>query len=203
MKLPNPPANAVGRPRAFDTDAALEKAMCVFWRQGYEGTSLSDLTEAMGINRPSLYAAFGNKEELFRKVLERYGKGPANYVQQALEQPTARQVIEHLWRGAASMAADSAYPPGCLAVQSALCCGEEGQAASAVARAARLGSQACLVERFKRAQREGDLQETVDPEDLARYVAMILQGMSVQATNGASRDELLRAVEISLRALPV
>ena len=203
MKSPNSPTGSVGRPRAFDTDAALEKAMCVFWRQGYEGTSLSDLTEAMGINRPSLYAAFGNKEELFRKVLERYGKGPANYAQEALGQASARQVIEHLWRGAAANAADPLYPRGCLAVQSALCCGEEGQGASDVARAMRMGAQDSLVERFKRAQREGDLPLSVQPEDLARYVATFLNGMSVQASNGATREELLRAVEIALRALPV
>src|SRR6187399_1247477 len=95
MKTTAQPA-PVGRPRAFDIDAALEKAMQVFWQKGYEGTSLSDLTEAMGINRPSLYAAYGNKEELFRKALDRYGAGPASYFGAALEEPTARKVIEKL-----------------------------------------------------------------------------------------------------------
>src|SRR5450432_383634 len=89
-----------GRPRGFDPETALDQALHVFWRQGYEGTSLTDLTEAMGINRPSLYAAFGNKEALFRKVLERYATGPTSYMTKALAQPTAHKVVEHLLRGA-------------------------------------------------------------------------------------------------------
>src|SRR5687768_2471443 len=88
------PSRRPGRPRAFDEQAALEAALGVFWRKGYEGASLSDLTEAMGINRPSLYAAFGNKEALFRRVLERYAQGPACYVREAAEAPTARGVFE-------------------------------------------------------------------------------------------------------------
>src|SRR5579862_671469 len=93
--------STIGRPRAFDLEKALHRAMQVFWRKGYEGTSLSDLTEALGINRPSLYAAFGNKEDLFRKVLDRYASGPAGYVRAALSAPTARAVVEQLLRGTA------------------------------------------------------------------------------------------------------
>ena len=93
-----------GRPRAFDPDAALERAMHVFWAKGYEGASLSDLTRAMRINRPSLYAAFGNKEELFRKVLDRYMNGPLAYFQKALAAPKARDVVEQIFLGAARMA---------------------------------------------------------------------------------------------------
>src|SRR5688500_18771243 len=89
-----------GRPRAFDENKALDAALDVFWRKGYEGASLSDLTDTMGINRPSLYAAFGNKEALFRKVLERYAQGPACYVRTAVEAPTARAVFERLLAGA-------------------------------------------------------------------------------------------------------
>ncbi|HMH35803.1 MAG TPA: helix-turn-helix domain-containing protein, partial [Streptosporangiaceae bacterium] len=85
---------AGGRPRGFDVDEALDRALEVFWRQGYEGTALSDLTAAMGISRPSLYATFGNKEALFRKVLDRYADGPAAYAARALELPGARDVIE-------------------------------------------------------------------------------------------------------------
>src|SRR6202451_4040367 len=85
--------SVVGRPRAFDTEEALDRAMQVFWRKGYLGTSLSDLTDAMGINRPSLYAACGNKQSLFRKALEHYAKGPSSYLSQALQEPTARAVV--------------------------------------------------------------------------------------------------------------
>src|SRR5881296_3008233 len=100
MKKKNVP---MGRPRAFDVDKALERALRMFWRKGFEGTSLSDLTKAMGINRPSLYAAFGNKEALFRKALDRYEDGPASYLREALDEPTARAVIEALLRGAVDM----------------------------------------------------------------------------------------------------
>ncbi len=93
----------MGRPRSFETDKALDRALQVFWRKGYEGASLSDLTKAMGINRPSLYAAFGDKEALFRKALDRYTDGPAAYVREALHQPTARAVAERLLRGAADL----------------------------------------------------------------------------------------------------
>jgi len=91
--------SVVGRPRAFDVEKALRRAMQVFWRNGYLGTSLSDLTDAMGISRPSLYAAFGNKESLFRKALDHYAKGPSSYLSEALQEPTARAVVERLLHG--------------------------------------------------------------------------------------------------------
>src|ERR1700691_2548703 len=114
---------ALGRPRGFDTEKALDAAMREFWRKGFEGASLADLTKAMGINRPSLYAAFGDKEALFRKVLDRYADGPARYVREALQEPTARAVMERLLRGAAEISADRHSPRGCLMVQGALACG--------------------------------------------------------------------------------
>src|SRR5258706_8145264 len=104
---------AGGRPRAFDVDEALDRALDVFWRQGYEGTALSDLTAAMGINRPSLYAAFGNKEELFGKVLDRYVSGPAAYAAAALDAPRARDVVEKLVYGAIDLTTGPDTPTGC------------------------------------------------------------------------------------------
>src|SRR5215211_3297202 len=115
---------ARGRPREFNADQALDKALKVFWKKGYEGASLPELTRAMGINRPSLYAAFGNKEGLFRKALDRYAEGPAAYVGEALAEPTARGVAERLLRGAAELLAGPRSPRGCLLVQGALACGE-------------------------------------------------------------------------------
>src|SRR5437763_5768090 len=113
-----------GRPRAFDADVALERAMHVFWAKGYEGASLSDLTQAMRINRPSLYAAFGNKEQLFRKVLDRYAEGPFAYFQKALAAPTALDVVDQILGGAVNMADNPQMPAGCLMVQGALACGD-------------------------------------------------------------------------------
>src|SRR5712671_741565 len=127
MQSKREPASTVGRPRAFDVDEALDQALRVFWRKGYEGTSLTDLTRALGINRPSLYAAFGNKEALFRKALDRYVEGPAAYVREALNQPTARAVAERLLYGSADLLNDPRHPRGCLMVQAALVCGEAAE----------------------------------------------------------------------------
>src|SRR6266513_167309 len=135
MKSISAPA-ARGRPRAFDPDAALERAMHVFWAKGYEGASLSDLTRAMRINRPSLYAAFGNKEQLFRKVLDRYMDGPVAYFSKALAAPKAREVVEEIFLGTVRMADDPTVPAGCLMVQSALACGNASVRKEAAARGA-------------------------------------------------------------------
>src|SRR3954468_13860991 len=115
-----PRAARRGRPRSFEPDRALDRALEVFWRKGYEGASLPDLTRAMGINRPSLYAAYGNKAELFRKVLDRYSAGPAAYVREALEAPTARQVVRRLLDGSIKMQSCRGNPRGCLMVHGAL-----------------------------------------------------------------------------------
>ena len=115
---------AMGRPREFDLDKALDQALEVFWRNGYEGASIADLTDAMGINPPSLYAAFGNKEGLFRKALDRYVEQRTEFWNEALEAPTAREVVEHLLRGSADFLTEECNPPGCLFVRSALACSE-------------------------------------------------------------------------------
>src|SRR5271154_4917814 len=120
----NPTTRPLGRPRSFEVGKALEAAMKVFWRKGYEGASLTDLTKAMGINRPSLYAAFGDKEALFRKVLDCYEAGPAAYFSEALSQPTARAAVEQLLRGAVDVMTAPRNPRGCLLIQGVLTCSE-------------------------------------------------------------------------------
>jgi AcrR family transcriptional regulator len=192
-----------GRPREFDCAHALDKALHVFWQRGYEGTSLTDLTEAMGISRPSLYAAFGNKEELFRRALDRYMEvAPGQIHRQALAEPTARRVAERLLRGFAQTLTDPKHPPGCLAVQGALSCGEAAESVKKALVARRAASEAALRERFARAKAEGDLAPDSDPAALARYVATVTQGMSVQAAGGAKRAELLEVAEMALKAWP-
>jgi len=193
---------SLGRPRAFDVDEALDQALQVFWRKGYEGTSLTDLTEAMGINRPSLYAAFGNKEELFRKALDRYADGPAAHVSESLDEPTARGVVERLLRSIADALGDPRKPRGCLMVQGALSCGEAADPIRQELISRRAAGQDILRKRFERALAEGDLPAGSSPADLARYITTITHGMSVQAAGGASRDELRGIVEVALRAWP-
>src|SRR5258708_18681077 len=122
----NKSSGRMGRPRSFDIDSALDRVLLVFWRKGYEGASLSDLTKAGGVNRPSLYAAFGDKKALFRKALDRYLIGPAAYTQEALKEPTARSVVERLLQGAADLNAGPRNPGGCLMVQGALVSGDAG-----------------------------------------------------------------------------
>jgi len=191
-----------GRPRAFNPDVALDRAMHVFWAKGYEGAALSDLTQAMRINRPSLYAAFGNKEQLFRKVLDRYASGPLAYFAKALAAPKARDVIEKILLGAANMASDPRLPAGCLLVQGALACGDSAGPVQRETAARRAASEVALRRRLQRAKREGDLLPQADPTELARYVMTVLQGMAVQGANGAGRDQLRRVAQIALRAWP-
>ncbi len=201
MKAKKP--SSIGRPRAFDTGQALEHALRVFWKKGYEGASLSDLTGAMGINRPSLYAAFGNKESLFRKVLDCYANGPADYVHKALDQPNARAVAEALLYGAADRLTNSAHPPGCLLIGSALTCGNEADPIRKEVATRRAQGQSVIQERFKRAITEGDLPSDTDPADLALFVSTVLYGMAVQAAGGATRVDLRRVAKTALRSWPV
>jgi AcrR family transcriptional regulator len=191
-----------GRPRQFDLDEALDRALEVFWRKGYEGTSLPDLTEALGINRPSLYAAFGSKEGLFRRALDRYFEGPGSYVREALKEPTARGVAERVLGGAAELLSDPRKPKGCLAVQGALACGEAADSIRQELIARRAAGQVALRERFERAVAEGDLVAGTDCATLARYLMTVMHGMAVLATGGVSRDELLGVAEMALRAWP-
>ncbi|HTN04875.1 MAG TPA: TetR/AcrR family transcriptional regulator [Planctomycetaceae bacterium] len=194
---------AAGRPREFDLDNALDAALNVFWRKGYEGASLPELTEAMGINRPSLYAAFGNKAALFRRAIDRYVEGPAAHVATALEQPTAREVVRQLWLGGIELVTSAENPRGCFLVQAALACGADSEAIRKEVAKRRGTLVTALRERFERAVQEGDLPSDAVPADLALYVATVAHGMAVQASGGATRDELMRVAEIALRAWPV
>jgi AcrR family transcriptional regulator len=191
-----------GRIRQFDADDALDRAMEVFWRRGYEGATLDELTTAMGINRPSLYAAFGNKEQLFRKVLERYRSGPVAFVREALGEKTARRVAESLFRGTLRLLCDPENPSGCMIVQGALACRAESEPIRQELAAGRERTVAAIRERLERALREGDLPSSCDCSVLARYLTTVMHGLAVQAAGGASAAELQRVAELAMRAWP-
>lgn len=193
---------APGRPREFDIDRALNSALKVFWRRGYEGASLADLTEAMGINRPSLYAAFGNKEGLFRRAIDRYAEGTACHVREALEEPTAREVVERLLRGGVELVTSPKNPAGCFMVQSALACGDAADPLRQEVARRRADGEEALRERFERAVAEGDLPAGADPGRLSRYIFAISYGLAVQASGGANRDELMQIVDLALGSWP-
>jgi AcrR family transcriptional regulator len=191
-----------GRPRSFCVEAALDCALRVFWQKGYEGTSLSDLTAAMGISRPSLYAAYGNKEALFRKALDRYINGSVSFLREALTEPTARGAVERLLFAAADGVTCPDNPHGCLTVRCALSSGEAADSIRLELTKRRADGETMVRERLERAQAEGDLAAEASPADLARYLTTVFQGMSVQAAGGASREQLRRVAETALRAWP-
>jgi AcrR family transcriptional regulator len=188
----------IGRPRSFDTAEALEHAMRVFWGQGYEGASLTDLTHAMGITRTSMYAAIGNKEDLFRKALERYTEGPASYGARALEEPTARQVAAAFLNGSVR----ATTRPGRLGVQGALAAGDPGSDARDALIAWRNEHTSLLRDRFRQAVDEGDLPPDADPELLARYLMTVANGIAVQAAGGTAHDDLQQVADMALRSWP-
>ncbi|HEY0291630.1 MAG TPA: TetR/AcrR family transcriptional regulator [Hansschlegelia sp.] len=193
----------MGRHKEFDVDEALCAALQVFWRQGYEGASLTELTEAMGITRPSLYATYGNKEDLFRKVLDRYEQNHLCFVAHALEEPTARATIERLLKGYADVLTNPMHPPGCLGVNSTVGCGGEGNAIRQELIARRSLSEDTLRQRLDRAAQDGELSSGESPADWARYVMAVGLGMAMKAASGATREELYKVADLALRALPV
>ncbi len=191
-----------GRPREFDVDEALDRALAVFWRRGYEGATLDELTAAMGINRPSLYAAFGDKQRLFRRALDRYIQGPAGYLREALARPLARDAAAALLAGTVALLTDARNPQGCLVVQGALACGAAAESIRQELAAVRAAALALIRERLEQAQREGELPASADCDDLARYLATVVHGVAVQAASGASRAQLQRVADLAMRAWP-
>jgi AcrR family transcriptional regulator len=192
-----------GRPRGFDADVALDRAMRVFWEHGYEGASLSVLTDAMGITRTSMYAAFGNKEELFRKALQRYTDGPASYAVRALQKPTARTVAAAFLAGSVEATTHPGDPAGCLGVQAGLAVGPASRRTRDRLATWRNDAAALLADRFRRAVGEGDLPQDVDPELLARYLMAVGNGIAVQAASGVDRETLQHVADLALQTWPV
>jgi AcrR family transcriptional regulator len=191
-----------GRPRGFNQEEALDRAMHVFWQKGFEGASLNDLTTAMGIQPASLYKAFGNKRTLFEKALARYLAGPVAFVHDALDEPTAFAVADRLLRRTAEFLTEGRSRRGCMTIQAALAGGVESEPIRRKLIALRVKEQNALRRRFERAKSEGDLPNGADAADLAQFVTALFQGMTVQAIDGASCEDLLGLSDTALRIWP-
>jgi AcrR family transcriptional regulator len=192
----------VGRPRGFNEKKALDAALRVFWKKGYEGASLSDLTRAMRIERPSLYGTFGNKEALFRKVLDRYSCTVAGFIPEAFSEPTARGVVERMLLGTADVLSAPGNQPCCMFTQSVLSSGDESAVIRKEISIRGKTAEAGLRKRLERAKREGDLRADANTGDLVRYVYTVNHGMAVQAKAGATRAQLRQIAKTALRAWP-
>lgn len=203
MKKESPaaPARPRGRPRSFDRDAALDAAMEVFWEKGFEGASLADLTGAMGINPPSLYAAFGDKEGLFLESVRRYQVVRRDRCPYS-DEPTARGAIEKLLAGAAEEFTRPRHPRGCLMVMASCTSGSSSEALQKALAEQRADGRARIKARIERGIREGELAPGTDAGGLATFYASVLAGMSLQARDGASRKSLVATVESAMRAWP-
>jgi AcrR family transcriptional regulator len=192
---------AKGRPRAFDEDQAIESAMRVFWEKSFEGTTMTDLTDATGLSRSSIHAAFGSKEGLFQKAVERYRAGPMRYVQKALAEPTLPRAIEALIRGMVSFLSTPGNPRGCLSIHGALVGGNDGEPVMQIMAEWRKANLNLIKERIQQAQREGELSREVNAGDYTRYIATIMIGIGIQAAIGAGRAELTRMADMALQFL--
>jgi AcrR family transcriptional regulator len=199
MKTETKCSSKMGRPRGFDEDVALEAAMRVFWAKSYEGATMADLTEAMGINRSSMYAAFGDKESLFRLAIERYRNGPMTYVKEALALPTLRETVVALLNGSVDFLGTPGNPRGCLSLQGALASGTVAEPAKDAMIEWRKQGEAVIRKRVQQAQRDGDLDKAINPTDFAHYLSVLMSGIGVQAANGATKAEMKRYAEMALR----
>jgi TetR/AcrR family transcriptional regulator, copper-responsive repressor len=189
-RAPETVSGGRGRPREFCKDDALRAAVELFWRKGYEGTSLTDLTEAMGITRPSLYATFGNKEQLFHRALDLYQKENLAYVREAFEAPKARGVVEAMLDGAIASQFSGRNPKGCLATLNSMQGSDEAQVIRNEVLRRAAAARELMVARFARARQEGDLPSSVDPEGLARLLESVMYGIVAQGAAGANEAEL-------------
>ena len=190
-----------GRPRTFDRDAALQKALELFWEKGYEGASLADLTAAMGINAPSLYGAFGSKEQLFREAVARYGEQEGSCTRvELLAAGTARAGIENMLVAAARAGTLPGKPRGCLIVLGAPTGADGHEPVRKMLCDSRREMQALILQRLRDGARQGELPADADLPGLAGFYATVLHGMAIQARDGASRKALLQTARLAMHA---
>jgi AcrR family transcriptional regulator len=190
-----------GRPINFDKDAALEAAMLLFWGRGFEGTSMADLTQAMGLNPSSIYAAFGDKHALFSLAVKRYVEIRALYATKALEEPTLERFIRALFDNTVAFLSTPGHPPTCMTLSGAVGCSVDAAPARDLLKEIRKQNEAAIKERLLLARKSGELSKDVNVEDYTRYLSTILAGLSIQAANGSTKAELKRTAQMALRHL--
>ena len=184
-----------GRPREFDRDTALTRARDLFWERGYEGVSMADLVQALGIASARIYAAFRSKEELFREAVALYETQEGGFADRALaEEPTARHAMERMLREGIDLYTRRKGPRGCMVVSSATNCSTENEEIREWLEQHRRARTASLVKRLKKAVRDGELHKDADPQALGDLYASVLHGLSVQARDGVGRERLLAMI---------
>lgn len=190
------------RPRSFDVDEAIKGATALFWQNGYERTSLADLTSEIGVAAPSLYFAFDSKAGLFKRVLDYYYRTYLGRVEEkALAQPTAREVVEAMLYGLADLYTERSHPRGCLSVKCSQAYAEEAEINDELTKL-RDARRERLTARFRKAQADGDLSADADAGELARFAIVIGWGLAFAAQTGASRADLYRTVATTLGGWP-
>ncbi len=190
-----------GRPREFDREEALVKARDFFWLHGYEGTSMSDLVEVLGIASARIYKAFGSKEALFREAVNHYENNEGNFALNALKQKNIKDAINQLFQDALALYTQANHSYGCMVVSAASVLGEENQAVLEWMKAQRIARGQSLVDRFVQAESDGQLVAEADPKTLGQYYALVLHGLSVQARDGYSKEELATVINFALQNL--
>jgi AcrR family transcriptional regulator len=190
-----------GRPISFNKDAALEAAMLLFWERGFEGTSMADLTQAMGLNPSSIYAAFGDKHALFAHAVRRYLGSRAQYAVKALEEPTLDRVVRALFDNTVAFLTTPGHPPTCMTLAGAMGCSVEAAPARDLMMEVRKQNEAAIKERLLVARKAGELSKDINVDDYARYLSLLLAGLSIQAANGSSKAELKRTAQMALQYL--
>jgi AcrR family transcriptional regulator len=191
-----------GRPRSFDREKALDSALKLFWQHGYEGTSIALLAETIGVNVPSLYAAFGNKENLFRACIERYSELNGKMYHESFKKMTAREVAQSILEGEVELVTRRGTPDGCLMVQGALVTSPESEKIRKLMADMRATAESWMADRFQKARDNGDLPPDADPKSLASYLMTLNSGLAVQAKSGIGKKQLLQVVEIAMRNWP-
>ena len=191
-----------GRPRKFDEEEALEAAMRVFWEKGYEGASLRDLTEAMGIDRKSMYVTLGDKEALFKKALHRYIATQLAFVPKAFAKPTLREFVDDFLNTAIRFWVDKSHPGTCMTIQN-LAVSEEAQPIRQAMADWRNWRMNTIRDRIETARKEGDLPSDVRPDTFARYLSVIMAGLAVQAASGATLPQLKRTISMFRQTMPI